>query len=61
MARDNITWGEERIAAELLLKFGFESRRTRSAGTWVAGLLEAGAVAPGSDGPPSCGIMPGPS
>jgi putative transposase len=58
MARDNVTWGEERIAAELLLKLGIRaSPRTvrRYMGRRVA-VEERHSARPGSAGQRSCGI-----
>ncbi|MGD0267228.1 MAG: hypothetical protein ABSD47_20110 [Candidatus Methylomirabilota bacterium] len=56
MARSTPTWGEERIAAELLSSSSVSaSRRAPCVGTWPAGGAEEGLGPPGNAGPPSSG------
>jgi hypothetical protein len=57
MARANQTWGEERIAAELLLKFGVSVSRERSAGT-CGGRWRRGRVHPRKHGARLSGTTP---
>jgi len=59
LARSHPTWGEERIAAELLISAS-ACRRAPSAATWAAGSAGEGTGPPGNDGPPSSGPTPRP-